>query len=349
MPHKVFKKWISSLSSFFIVILISACSDSGTSSNSAANGSGRTLEVPESNIVLEGASGETQSLSMLFTSPVTGNLTYQSFNITAAEKSDYRPVSAAIEALEGESYSIAVDIFGDSEIEGDEQFGISVFDDTGTELLVLVAQISNDDLPNLTINTPTISEGDFGTARLGFTLSLNSPVVDPYEITVSTVECEQWVDLSSGNERYATPCVDFDTLNTTLTFTGDVQSLEFDVVVISDDIVELDELVVVNITSNEVEALVGGGVALGTIRTDETPNDQGFSLSASSQILNEDFNNVGGDGGNEANDNLWQLVNYKVDVVNPENIIQAQYIEFNLKGDESAQEGGALVLSLIHI
>ncbi len=333
MPHAIFTKRIFAILSLMLVL--AACSDGGSTTTSSQVG-GRNLELPDSNKQAEPEPGEITSLELFFESPITGTVTYQSFNITAAEKSDYLPVSGSKNVVEGVTSSILVDIYGDDEIEGDEQFGIRILDEDGREIMVIIGQISNDDFPGLTVNTPTISEGDVGTSRLTFLLELTHPVVDPYTINVASQDCEGWVH-PSGDERFATPCSDFEAVDATLVFQSGVQSMSFSVIVLSDNILELDETVVLDITSGDEVALTDGGQATGTIRTDETPTNNGFTLIATSSSVDEgkDSSEIEDTGDGDA----WQLITYQVEVDLPENILQDQVIEYTLLGDEASAEG----------
>ena len=329
MPHALITKRILSVLSLLLVL--SGCTDS-SSTEDKGQITGRTIDIPDANKHPEPAPGEISTLVLSFQSPITGTVTYQSFNITAAEKSDYMAVSGSIEVVEGNTYSIPVNIYGDDEIEGNEQFGIRILDELGTEVANIVAQISNDDLPSLTVTSPVISEGDTGSARLSFELELSHPVVEPYTLTITSDVCDGWVD-NSDVIRYASPCNDFEAIDITLKFEQGVQSLSFDVVVLSDDILEKDEIVQLSVKSAGINALPDGGFALGTIRTDEEPDRNGFELSMainSDEVLIED--------GPQDSQSDWNPVTYTVTVSNSnsfdeaDGIKQTQSIEVNLQG-----------------
>ena len=341
MLHALFRKRI--FSALFLVLILGACSDTSPTKETV-HIDGRNIEIPDSNKLEEPALGETSTLVLSFQSPITGTVSYQSFNITAAEKSDYLSVTGVIEVVEGDTYNIPVYIYGDDEIEGNEQFGIRILDELGAEVAVIVAQISNDDLPSLTVTSPVISEGDAGTARLSFELQLSHPVVEPYTVTITSDVCDGWVD-NSDDIRYASPCNDFEAIDITLIFEQGVQSSSFDVVVLSDDILEKDEVVQLSVKSAGINALPEGGFALGTIRTDEEPDRNGFELSMAinpGEVLVED--------GPQDSQSDWNPVTYTVTVSNSnsfdetDGIKQTQSIEVNLQGlDRDLIDGDGLM------
>ena len=338
MDHVFSIKWISLV--FPLILALGGCSESG-SDNSSGGITGRNVEIPDSNKQQEPMPGETSTLVLSFQSPVSGSVTYQSFNITAAEKSDYTPVMGSIDVIEGETYSISVVVSGDDEIEGDEQFGIRIVDEFDVEVLVIIAQINNDDFPSVNVTSPVIKEGDEGVSMLTFQLELNDPVVDPYKLHVFTETCENWVD-SSDEIRYASPCNDFEPIDTYVTFDSGVQSISFDVVVINDDLLEKDEFVNVSVKYNvsvnesEINVLASQEFAVGTIRTDEEPDRNGFELSMEVKLgesLDED--------GPVGSDKAWSPVVYTVKVSNSnssdtsDGIKQTQSVEVNLQGVDS--------------
>ena len=324
-------KWI--LVSSFLVTFLAACSGGGDSSSSSDSTTGRSSDIETPFWVLEGASGDVTALDLSFTAEVSGLIDYETFNITAAEKSDYVPLSGQLTVIQGEEYTISIDVYGDDRIEGSEIFGVKLTQGD-TEFDSLIGRIINDDLPELTVSTPQVTEGDFGTTRMTFELSLSESVVDEYVLSVSTVQDGLLHAESNSSERYATPELDFEPFEGDFVFSDGLQTLSFSVEIINENILELDEYVRLEVKNSEgVNALTNGNDwLLGLIISDEAPDNEGFDLTISSN------NQVEGTADPEVESSLendWTVVEYEVTVQNSENILETQSVQFVLVGDES--------------
>src|SRR5439155_10481398 len=129
----------------------------------------------------EGNSGTTTfsftvSLSAPAPAAVTFDIATQDGTATLAGN-DYvaKSLTAQTIAAGQQSYSFAVTVNGDTNIEGDETFFVNVTNVTGATVMKGqgTGTIKNDDTPSLSINDITLSEGDGGTTAFTFTVTLS--------------------------------------------------------------------------------------------------------------------------------------------------------------------------------
>ena len=304
--------------SILSVITVSACSESGGGSSSSI--SDRDLIPGVANSIMEGAEDEKNTLPIVFESSVTGLVSYSSFNITAAEKSDYASVSGQLDVVEGEEYIIEVDVYGDGQIEGDEIIGVSVTQD-GVEVAELYGHIINDDFPAIDISTTSVLEGDAGTSLLRFTFSLASDTVDNYTFLITTPVVSLDENDPEKSIFFAVPGEDFIAIDESIIFSAEQPEVFIDVVVYADNIIEMDESIKIQASPLDAQ---GQSVteAIGTIRTDDSIDSDGFDLSAKSSSQEE---------GNDETEQWYEVV-YTVAVENPENIIDDQVVQILLEG-----------------
>jgi hypothetical protein len=328
-----------------LLITLSACSDSGN--EDSIKNRGLSSDLPFA--IIEGDIGEKSTLSIVFTSSVTGTFTYSTFNITAAEKSDFMPVSGTIDLIEGDEYLVEITVVGDDEIEGDESIGLSLKQD-GNEVVTYYGLILNDDLPPVKITTTSVLEGDAGTSLLRFTFELEESVVDPYSFSVSTPIVDTLDNKPDEGIFYAIPGADFENVNKTITFTKDLTSISIDVVINSDNMIELDERVMISVNSfnddqrNDLirslgitafDQVTGAATGFGLIRTDDSIDINGFDLeSATGSGSSKEGNST------DLDNLIWTEVTYQINVERPENIIEQQVIQIKLEGSDVNLDGG---------
>ena len=131
--------------------------------------------------------------------------------------------------------------------------------------------INDDGLPTLSINSPSVTEGDSGSKNLTFTVTMNKAGVD--QVTV---------DWGSGTGGTATSGTDYTTITGgTLTFAVGTTSQTFDVSVTGDTDEEQNETVVVML-SNAANATIATATGTGTI-----VNDDGVLVSINSPSVTE--------------------------------------------------------------
>ncbi len=120
--------------------------------------------------------------------------------------------------------------------------------------------ITDDDGPTLSINSPSVTEGDSGSTNLTFTATLSAASVQP--VTVA------WAEGAGGT---ATSGTDYTAVTGgTLTFAAGTLSQTFTVAVTGDTTDEVDETVVVTLSS-PTNATIATGAGTGTITDDDGP------------------------------------------------------------------------------
>ncbi|WP_396586687.1 Calx-beta domain-containing protein [Bermanella sp. R86510] len=328
MGFQYIVKWIFTL---FIISAVAACSsDSGDDGSTS-----RDIEQPPS--IQEGHS-DTQTLTLTLVSPVSGALSYETFNITAAEKSDYVAIQGNITVEEGAEYDFDVTVYGDTQIEADEMFGLRFTDASGAEVSTLMGTITNDDFPNVSVSSPEVTELDVGTSRLRFEFILTDYVVDDYTLNVSSLTDEQLARIDREQYPYvATPDVDFEAVNQEIVFKAGELTKTLEVIVSSDDIIEGDEIVFLNVTSDDIDVL-SEPYAKGVIRTDETPkvNGNGFDFTYADDSPKLSLMTEGTtDDDSQRN---WKAINIAFDIKQPENIKQAQMVALSILPEEEYLE-----------
>jgi hypothetical protein len=134
--------------------------------------------------VTEGHIGKTAvtvtvSLNSPATAPVT--VTYATANGTATAGTDYEAKLGTVSIPVGSaSGSVTVFVYGDRTVESDETFGIQLSNPVGATLGAVPLQtvtIVNDDTaqadPAITVSSPSMREGNSGSASMVFTISLS--------------------------------------------------------------------------------------------------------------------------------------------------------------------------------
>ena len=130
----------------------------------------------------------------------------------------------------------------------------------------------NDGAPTLSIDSPSVTEGDSGAVNLTFTVTLSA--ASGRQVTVA------WADAGTGT---ATSGTDYTALTAgTLAFAAGTTSRTFNVSVTGDTTDEVDETVVVTLR-NPTNAMISTGTGTGTI----TDNDAAPTLSIDSPSVTE--------------------------------------------------------------
>jgi hypothetical protein len=223
--------------------------------------------------VTEGNSGTTiATLTVSLSAPAPA--TDISFDIATANNSattansDYvsRTLTNQIIPAGQQTYSFDVTVNGDTAVEPDETFFVNLSNANGASILdgQGVGAITNDDLPILSINDVTLTEGNSLTKLFTFTVSLSSPA-PAGGVTFDIATQDQTATVADSD--YVSRSLTGETItpgNTTRTF---------DVTVNGDVNVEPDETFFVNVTNVTGATLVGGdSQGLGTIQNDDSPS-----------------------------------------------------------------------------
>lgn len=314
------------LSAFFI---LSACSGGGSSDD---EGTTRVDEEGYLFSVFEGDEG-TQTLTVEYTSDFTGSVTYETYNVTAAQKSDFQAVSGDLVVENGVGNSFDIAIFSDVQIEGDEEFGFRIKNSNSETVFDGKIQIKNDDFPNITVNQPEATETDIGTARLRFEFKLDTPVVDDLQLNVVSLTQEQIDALDSSiYPLVAIPDVDFTAVDQQIVFNSGVTDISLIVDVLAENIIEDNEYVLLQVTNEDGLNLLDEDYAIGIIRSDETTELNGFDLTFVDEGQNLSSLE---EGSTEEGETLsWEAVSIQFSVDNPENILEEQNLRLSLLDED---------------
>jgi hypothetical protein len=224
-----------------------------------------TLSIGDVSIV-EGDSGSktvsvTVSLSQAYGSAVTFDLATTDGSATGGV--DYAASTFTSETIAAGQTSKTVTIYitGDVNVEANETFFVNVSNIAGATVLdgQGMVTIVNDDLPNLSINDVSITEGDSGTKLATFTVTLSQP-----STTVTTFAYATGDGTANWSTDYAAANVGGQSIPAGQT------SKTISVTINGDTTTEANETFVVNLGS-VIGANVIDGQGLGTILDDDTP------------------------------------------------------------------------------
>ena len=172
-----------------------ACSGTGSCqvTMSAARAVTATFSAPSlavADIALnEGNTGSTNATFTVTLSPAssgTVTVNYATANGTATAGTDYTATSGTLTFTPGQtSQTVAVPVLGDTAIEANETFTLTLSSASGAALsrAVATATITNDDFPALSIGDVTVNEGNSGTTSAVFTVTLSA--TSPQTVTVN--------------------------------------------------------------------------------------------------------------------------------------------------------------------
>jgi hypothetical protein len=225
--------------------------------------SGPTLSIADVTVT-EGNSGTTPAtfaVTLNHSSTQTVTVQYATGDGTAtAADNDYVSQSNTLTFAPGDtSKPIAIVVNGDTTVEADETFTVTLSNPTNATLSTsrAVGTIKNDDdVPQLSIADATVAEGNSGTTPAAFVVTLNHASPQTVTIQYATADAS------------ATAGSDYQAASGTLTFQpGDV-SKTITVQVNGDTTFEPDETFTVTLT-NPSKATLGTARALGTIKNDD--------------------------------------------------------------------------------
>ena len=243
----------------------------------AVNAAAQTLPVLsiDSPYVDEGDSGSanltfTVTLSAASTSQVTVQYADAGTG-TATSGTDYTALTAGMLTFAAgtTSQTIAVSVTGDGTSESDETVVVTLSNPTNATLSATAGSgtgtIRDDDstTPTLSVNSPTVTEGDSGSTNMNFTVSLNPAsnrnVAVVFGITGGTATSGTDYTTSLQNNRIR------------LRFSPGQTSKTITVAVQGDTLDEPDETVVVGLSGVGFGATIGTGTGTGTITDDDDP------------------------------------------------------------------------------
>jgi len=216
----------------------------------------------------EGNSGSTNAtfavtLSKASTKPIS--VSYVTGNGTATAGSDFTAASGTLTFSPGvTSQQITVKALGDTTVEPDETFTVTLSNPSGANLgrATATGTIRNDDAapvtpPTVSIANSTVGEGNSGTRSMTFTVALSKASDKTVTVGYTT---------ANGT---ATAGQDYTATSGTLTFAAGTTSQQVSVAVIGDTTVEPNETFTVSL-ANPSGATIAGATATGIIVDDET-------------------------------------------------------------------------------
>ncbi|MFK8051768.1 MAG: Calx-beta domain-containing protein [Woeseiaceae bacterium] len=215
-------------------------------------------------------------------------VSFQTSDVTALSGSDYTALDGMITVPAGETMtSIEVDVIGDTSVESNEFFLVTLTNVEGPGVLDqdvgMATIIDNDDpeaLPTLFAQPAGVTEGDAGTTNMPFLFLLNEPVPGDLQFDIQT------------NAQTATSGVDYEDIMTTITIEEGATSALINVTVINDTEEEADESFVLTVSNPSIEVQIPIVNVIGTIVDNDSPDEE---LQARVSIANAEA--VEGDSG----------------------------------------------------
>ncbi len=213
---------------------------------------------------LEGNTGTTAfEFTVSLSATAAGQVTvdYSTVPGTASAGVDYTAATGTVTFAAGEvTKTISIAVTGDTDIEEAETFAVLLSNPVGATIAdnTATGTITNDDsnLPTLTINDPTVAEGDSGFVDLIYTVTLSATSATPVTVDFST---------AAGT---ATSGTDFEAKTGTLTIPAGQTTGTITVRVSGDELEEENETVLVNLT-NASGATIIDAQGSGTINDDD--------------------------------------------------------------------------------
>ena len=173
---------------------------------------------------------------------------------------DYQEAKGTLAIAAGQqTVSIDVVIYGDTVVEEDEKFYLTLWQPTGVVLgrAQAVGTILNDDLPVVSIQNVSQAEGNSGNTDFRFTVNLSQAIGQPVDVQYTT------------NDGTATTAGgDYTAASGTVTIAAGKTSATIVVPVTGDTVVEPDKAFSVNLLG-ATKATIGTGTATGTILNDD--------------------------------------------------------------------------------
>ncbi|MEO8256999.1 MAG: DUF4082 domain-containing protein [Acidobacteriota bacterium] len=226
--------------------------------------------------VAEGDAGTTSASLVATLSAPSGQtvtVNYATANGTATSPSDYVTGSGTVTFAPGATTaSIPVVVVGDTTYEADQTVLVNLSGATNATIADAqgILTITNDDLPLLTINSTSVTEGNSVSATATFTVTLTPASAQTVTVAYATANGTA----ASGTDYTAT--------SGTLTFTPGLTTRTFNVTVLGDTLDEANETFVVNL-SNPVNGAIATAQGTGTI----VDNDSAPSLSIGNVSVTE--------------------------------------------------------------
>ncbi len=236
---------------------------------SLENDDNASLSIDDPTVV-EGDNGTTTQL--VFTVVLSGdlddgfNVPFQTADGTATAGADYIATSGDLvfDGFDGETETVSVTVLGDPVVEADETFDLELGAPSNDDVLAPapgLGTIANDDTASLSIDDPTVVEGDNGTTtNLVFTVTLFGALdhgfTVPFQTTNGSAMAGEDYTATSGNLAF-------------LGAGGETKTVL--VTILGDDVVEADEIFQVQLgMPSDGDVLVPDPTGAGTIENDDS-------------------------------------------------------------------------------
>ncbi|HKR12037.1 MAG TPA: Calx-beta domain-containing protein [Pyrinomonadaceae bacterium] len=223
-----------------------------------------SISIADATLV-EGSSGSTLGTVTLTLSAASGkqiSLGLSSTPGTAAQNTDYNFFATLTNIPAGAtSHTVQFQIIGDTTLEDDETFTVTLSNPTNVTIARATATITiqNDDpVPGITINDVTLAETNSGTRSFSFSVRLSNPSTRQISLQFAT---------ANGSAGAGS---DYTAVSGPLTFFPSQTLRTVTVLVNGDPVVEPDENFVVNL-SNPTNATLVDSQGVGTIQNDDLP------------------------------------------------------------------------------
>ncbi|HEX7833738.1 MAG TPA: IPTL-CTERM sorting domain-containing protein, partial [Thermoanaerobaculia bacterium] len=226
----------------------------------------------------EGNSANSMTFVVTLSAPQAGTVTvnYTTNDGTATAGSDYTTTAGTVTFLPGDvSENIVVPILGDAVFEGNETFTVTLSAPSANATILdgsATGTLQNDDAQRLiSVNDPSVAEGDAGTTPLTFNVTLDAPATSTVTVDYAT---------SDGS---AIAGSDYASATGTVTFNVGDASEDVVINVTGDTNFEPNETLTLTLSNPSANALISDPTGTGTI-----VNDEGVSVISINDVsLNE--------------------------------------------------------------
>jgi uncharacterized protein (TIGR03437 family) len=251
--------------------LVTAPSPRNTSSplNNCSAGTPPNLTINDVTVAEGDSSTTVATFTVSLSAPapsvdITFDIATQDHSATTAN-SDYaaKTLTNQVIPAEQQTYTFTVNVHGDVVVEPDESFFVNVTNVAGATLTdgQGVGTIQNDDVPTLSINDVSLTEGSSGAKIFSFTVSLSAPA--PAGGTTFDIATQDNTATVADNDYVARNLA-------AQTIAAGSSTYTFDVIVNGDLTIEVNETFFVNVT-NVSGATLRAPQGVGTIQNDDSP------------------------------------------------------------------------------
>ena len=241
--------------------------------------------------VVEGTGGST---NLVFTvsrdaSGIAEGINFASSNGTAIAGTDYTAAAGTLNfPIASLAQTVSVPITTDSTVEGNETFFVTLSNPPVGSVIgtgVATGTISNDDNAVISVNTPSVAEGNVGNTPLPFSVSISNPVQGAVSFTYTAANG------NNANPVLNATLADNDFLASTgnVSFPSDSAApLTVNVPIVGDVDVEPNQGLLLNLSNLVLPAsILPGSVSFSASGAGTINNDDGTVLSITNAAITE--------------------------------------------------------------